>query len=574
MKTLRTTVSKTPLIGNLKQLLLMLILPLLAVNAGAQSSERKWNLGIMGGLSTYAGDLGNGILDFRTRDFQQNLLGGIEVSRYLSSSFDLTLMSTYGSWGYYNTTAPDIDFKGSMLHGNLNIKYKINNGYMIPENAWLAPYLFAGMGVSSFTGDRITNNLDYPVVGGLGLQVRITEVLSFNYQATFGYMSTAHNNPNAGEYASGVAPSPTGTDQFMLHTIGMNFNLGKAKDSDGDGVSDKKDKCENSPKGVKVDANGCPLDADGDGVYDHIDRCPAVAGLPGLQGCPDSDKDGVADIDDQCPNEAGLADLKGCPDTDGDGIIDSKDKCPNEKGSLAADGCPDRDGDGIIDKDDMCPEVFGVVLFRGCPDTDGDGIEDAKDICPLLKGPALTNGCPDTDNDGVHDGIDKCPTVAGSPAHYGCPDTDNDGVFDDIDKCITVPGTAANNGCPELKQEVKQLFEKALQGIQFETGKAIIKPVSFPILNAITKVMNENPSYKLFIGGHTDDVGEDAMNMTLSQDRASSVANYLISHGVDPMRVNATGYGETMPVDTNKSVKGRTRNRRVEFRVEFLETVK
>ncbi len=212
-----------------------------------------------------------------------------------------------------------------------------------------------------------------------------------------------------------------------------------------------------------------------------------------------------------------------------------------------------------------------VASFKGCPDTDDDGIEDSKDMCPSLKGPVSTNGCPDTDNDGVNDGIDKCPNVAGSPAHSGCPDTDNDGVYDDIDRCKTIPGTATNNGCPELKKETKQLFQKALQGIQFETGKAIIKPVSFPILNSIVKVMKENPSYKLLIGGHTDNVGEDAMNMTLSQDRASSVANYLITNGVDPLRVVATGYGESLPVDTNESVKGRTRNRRVEFKVEFLQ---
>lgn len=290
-----------------------------------------------------------------------------------------------------------------------------------------------------------------------------------------------------------------------------------------------------------------------------------------MQGCPDSDKDGVSDNEDQCPNEPGIAQFKGCPDTDGDGIIDSKDKCPNVKGTPLFDGCPDRDGDGIRDEDDMCPDVKGVAQFKGCPDSDGDGIEDTKDMCPQLKGPEKTNGCPDTDNDGVHDGIDRCPTVAGSPEHFGCPDTDADGVYDDLDRCITIPGVAANQGCPEIKKETKKLFEKALQGIQFETGKAIIKPVSFPILNAIVKVMKENPSYKLMVGGHTDDVGEDVMNMTLSQDRASSVANYLITHGVDPMRVTATGYGETLPVDTNKSDKGRTRNRRVEFNVEFLQ---
>ncbi len=571
MRTIPTTVSRFAFAKQMKRLLFMIILSSFVMNADAQTSDRKWNFGILGGISTYAGDLGNGMLNFRTRDFEQNLLGGFTVSRYLNSSFDATIMGTYGSWGYYNTTAPNVDFKGSMLHGNINIRYKLNNGYLISENAWLAPYIFAGAGVTSLTGSRINNGMDYPIVGGLGLRIRITEVLSFNYQATFGYMSTGHNNPNGPEYANGVAPKPTGTDQFLLHTIGMDFNLGRGKDSDADGVTDKNDKCENTPKGVKVDAKGCPLDSDGDGVLDYQDKCPTQAGPANTSGCPDADKDGVADKDDQCPNEAGVAELKGCPDTDGDGIIDSKDKCPNEKGSLAADGCPDRDGDGIIDKDDMCPDVKGIILFKGCPDSDGDGIEDSKDMCPDLKGPISTNGCPDTDNDGVHDGIDKCPLLAGSPAHFGCPDTDNDGVYDDIDRCITIPGTAANQGCPELKKETKQLFEKALQGIQFETGKAVIKPVSFPILNAIVNVMKENSSYKLLIGGHTDNVGDDAMNMTLSQDRATSVSNYLISHGVDPMRVSATGYGETKPVDTNNSVKGRTRNRRVEFKVEFLQ---
>jgi outer membrane protein OmpA-like peptidoglycan-associated protein len=143
-----------------------------------------------------------------------------------------------------------------------------------------------------------------------------------------------------------------------------------------------------------------------------------------------------------------------------------------------------------------------------------------------------------------------------------------------MDRCITIPGTSANQGCPEVKKEVKQLFEKALQGIQFETGKAIIKSSSNPILNSIVKVMKQNPSYKLLIGGHTDNVGDDEMNMTLSQDRATAVSNYLISNGVDPLRVTATGYGESTPVDVNTSVKGRTRNRRVELKVAFLEVVK
>ncbi len=552
---------------NWQRTLLAMMVSLTFTSADAQSRDRKCNLGLIGGFSTYKGDLGDNMTDFRKAVFEQNLIGGLTFSHYINRSFDITLMGTYGSWGYYfnNNTV----FKGSMLHGNINLKYKFSNGYMFAEDSWFAPYIFAGMGVTNFTGDRITNNIDYPMVGGVGLPVRLNDVMSINYQATFGFMSSAHNN------ASQVPQViPTGNDMFLLHTLGISFNLGAGKDGDKDGVSDSRDKCPATPENAKVDAKGCPFDTDGDGVLDYMDKCANLSGSSATAGCPDTDIDGVADIDDQCPEIAGLVEFKGCPDTDGDGIIDSKDKCPNAKGVLALDGCPDRDGDGIRDEEDLCPDIKGVTLFQGCPDSDDDGVEDTRDMCPLLKGTIQTNGCPDSDNDRVHDGIDKCPSQAGSPAHSGCPDTDNDGVFDDLDKCVSMPGIAANQGCPEIKKEVKQLFQKALQGVQFETGKAVIKPVSFPILNAIVQVMKNNPGYKLTIGGHTDDVGEDAMNLTLSQERAAAVADYLITKGVDPMRVNASGFGETMPVDTNTSAKGRARNRRVEFNVEFLDTAK
>jgi hypothetical protein len=544
--------------------LLTLALVSLFSIVNAQTFDRKWNLGLFGGISIYAGDLGNNMMDFTNDVFNQSGSGGISLTRYLNKSFSVSAMSSIGSFGYYKngTTV----FKGTMLHGNFSLRYKLNNGYLIPENARLAPYILAGVGISDFSGDKINNGTDIPLVAGIGARLRLTDIFSVNYQATFGYMNGAHNNPN-----DIPKVTPTGNDMFMLHMLGLGMNLGSGKDADRDGVSDRNDKCPGTPDGVKVDENGCPLDKDGDGVADYLDRCPFLIGSVSQQGCPDADKDGIADMDDQCPNVVGIAEFKGCPDTDGDGIIDSKDKCPNVKGVLIFDGCPDTDGDGIRDEADVCPDVKGVAEFKGCPDTDGDGIEDSKDMCPLLKGPNKTNGCPDTDNDGVNDGIDKCVALAGSPEHYGCPDTDGDEIFDDIDKCISIPGVAANQGCPVIKKETKQLFEKALQGIRFETGKAIIKPLSYPILNAIVKVMKNNQTYKLMIGGHTDDVGEDMMNMTLSQDRASSVANYLITHGVDPMRVTATGYGETVPVDTNKSEKGRTRNRRVEFNVEFLK---
>ena len=100
--------------GNLKIFLSLLVLSLLAANTDAQTRERKWNLGLLGGFNVYAGNLGNSMTDFTFDVLRQNIIGGVTVSRYINKSFDVSTMGTIGSWGYYlnhNTV-----FKGNMLH--------------------------------------------------------------------------------------------------------------------------------------------------------------------------------------------------------------------------------------------------------------------------------------------------------------------------------------------------------------------------------------------------------------------------------------------------------------------------
>ena len=139
------------------------------------------------------------------------------------------------------------------------------------------------------------------------------------------------------------------------------------RDSDGDGVADRLDKCPDTPKGVVVDANGCPPDADGDGVPDYLDKCPNTpSGVTvDANGCPmDSDGDGVPDYLDKCPNTPrGVAvDANGCPmDSDGDGVPNNLDKCPNTPHGVPVDatGCPQA---GITVRGDKW-SVQGQVLF-------------------------------------------------------------------------------------------------------------------------------------------------------------------------------------------------------------------
>ncbi len=102
--------------------------------------------------------------------------------------------------------------------------------------------------------------------------------------------------------------------------------------------------------------------------------------------------------------------------------------------------------------------------------------------------------------------------------------------------------------------------------IQFEVGKADLKPVSFPILDDVAKVMKENPQIEeVIVEGHTDSTGGADLNRTLSQGRAESCMKYLTSKGVKGGRLSAKGFGPDRPIADNGTEEGREANRRVEF---------
>ncbi|NJL15134.1 MAG: OmpA family protein [Microscillaceae bacterium] len=105
----------------------------------------------------------------------------------------------------------------------------------------------------------------------------------------------------------------------------------------------------------------------------------------------------------------------------------------------------------------------------------------------------------------------------------------------------------------------------------FETGKAIIKPVSYPLLDELVNLLREYPDAFITLEGHTDSEGTEEDNLQLSKDRAASVRQYLIDKGIDATRISSTGYGESRPIDTNATEAGRSRNRRVEMRLKATE---
>jgi OmpA-OmpF porin, OOP family len=230
------------------------------------------------------------------------------------------------------------------------------------------------------------------------------------------------------------------------------------------------------------------------------------------------------------------------------------------------------------------------IAYRNAPDVpppsdrDGDGYPDDIDKCPDIKEdgkpPDPSDGCPagsDRDGDGIPDDADACPDVPedkdGVQDTDGCPekDADNDKIPDTEDKCPTEPGKrsadAEKNGCPQLTKVTEEGTVATMEPIEFEFGKATIKPKSFPILDEIVTLMKSRPKMRIGVYGHTDNVGSDENNLRLSKARAASVMQYLIKKGIAAGRLESEGFGETKPVQSNDTYEGRAKNRRVEFKI-------
>ena len=234
----------------------------------------------------------------------------------------------------------------------------------------------------------------------------------------------------------------------------------------------------------------------------------------------------------------------------------------------------DTDGDGLTDDVDQCPSVAANTA-DGCPvpDFDDDGVLDPYDECPREAG-TLPNGCPDLDpdKDGVLLPDDQCPQEAGVPPD-GCPDpdADKDGVPVPQDQCPdepeTVNGFEDDDGCPdEVPEEVKQ-FTGVIKGIHFDFGKSTIRPDSHALLEQAAQVLQDYPTLKLEISGHSDSVGSRERNMELSQARAEAVKQYLVGQGISAERLTTRGVGPDEPVADNGTPDGRAANRRIEFRI-------
>src|SRR5665648_809581 len=261
----------------MKKTLFLLLIVAFSASNNAQTSDKKWGIGAALGAYGTINQGGIGLIP-----------EGYFLSRYLNPRFDLLFQ---GDLGYFlSTDRSNLDF----ANGFLNLRYKL-----VDESKNFRPYLYAGPG---FLANNKESGLNFDI--GLGGKYYISPRTAFYMEA--GYIHGIETTTTAG------LPE---RESYWKTTIGIELAFGKTKDTDMDGVSDNKDKCPNTPTGVAVDEEGCPVD-DGDGITNSADICPNTPKgyKVDASGCPfDTDKDGVIDEDDACPTFAGPENNKGCP---------------------------------------------------------------------------------------------------------------------------------------------------------------------------------------------------------------------------------------------------------------------
>lgn len=151
-----------------------------------------------------------------------------------------------------------------------------------------------------------------------------------------------------------------------------------------------------------------------------------------------------------------------------------------------------------------------------------------------------------------------------SPGHC-CTDTDGDCVNDDEDKCINEPGPASNFGCPQfiISDPARVVVQK--KNIFFSPASSGISSTSVKLLKLVTGILKDNPSFKVYLDGYTDNAGDYELNIKLSMKRVQAAKSFLLRAGVNDSRITCDWHGPEEPIDTNKTKAGRAKNNRVEI---------
>lgn len=387
----------------------------------------------------------------------------------------------------------------------------------------------------------------------IGLEARLTAPLSENDRAGTGSPSEAtlsyRRRTDAGAFFTGGLAAPltpgAGAAAFRVF-LGGGFGKVSAaapKDSDMDGITDDVDACPREPETFNdyVDEDGCP-----DGVSDLVVnvtwRGEPYAGAELVVNGPDGET--------RHQLEEPVFRQTAAPDTMWNLAATKGDCLAGDAKKLV------RSGDGEVELPlQLVPSATMIVRVTDKAQNPVPGVKLLWDttrpecvpesIEMEPKGPTL-----------VDIGAGRHKLIVGAPGY----------------RVVEVPILASPGD--ELPVEVSLTPTKLkvtgtkieiLEKVNFETGRATIRSDSFDLLNEVAEVILRNPKGTIEVQGHTDDRGADADNLSLSQNRAEAVRDYLIQRGVDRNRLVAMGFGESKPIADNGTPDGRAQNRRVEF---------
>jgi OOP family OmpA-OmpF porin len=322
-----------------------------------------------------------------------------------------------------NGTFLDYPFRDRASFGNNNFLLEADASAqfkLVTEDYWVIPYATAGIGAHMY---KVYYGAFIPI--GVGLRINLFDEAGLNINSQYRIPVTYETS-----------------NYHFYHSVGIYGIIGQ-----------KKEEAKPLPP---VPVAEPPKDSDGDGITDDKDKCPDVAGVAKYDGCPvpDTDKDGINDEDDKCPTVAGLARYQGCP-------------------------IPDTDKDGINDEEDKCPSVAGVARYQGCPvpDTDGDGINDEEDKCPTIAGVPENQGCPAIKEE-VKKKVDfAAQNILFATGSYKLLSSSNKGLNDVVkilqdnpDLKLSIEGHTDNTGTPEKNQALSENRANAVKNYLVSKG--------------------------------------------------------------------------------------------------------
>ncbi len=449
----------------------------------------------------------------------------------LGITYELESVTISGHVGYQykpNITAYNIEGADSLLTG-------LSLGYLFDRNT--------GLNFETHLNPALAKNQN------AGTEFPVDTILSFRKRGDKGGMLSA-----------GVATSLTdgaGSSPFRLFIGGGygRIEIPEPPDLDGDGFPNAEDECYDDPEIVNgyKDDDGCPDFLAQISVWGEYEGNPIDLDNVALKGLQ------LPTLLD--PEQAMMSDV--LPETEVTAKVVAKGCLGGEGTFMTKEG-----------KNDLVVPVTrsleGTITFQVVTLEEKQPIPDAvvqirseESVCAPASGSELALG--ESGTGSVQAGAGDHLVIIDIPKYALYRQKINLEAGETEEVIVTLKKAKTRVTAQRI-----EIYEK----VHFETGKAIIKPDSFELLDEVAEAVNTHKQIKLVeVAGHTDDQGSLDSNQTLSQNRAQAVLDYLVNKGVDPARLQAKGYGETRTIDTNETAEGRAKNRRVEFNILEQDTV-